>query len=177
MKNCSIYELPSTNCHQGTANGFVCPSVHSTPWFAAPLLRKQVLMVVGPVETLISLLFWYRLYMFWSYHPPIVSKVPSRQLTAHWQLKFHEASDFHLPQSQKCLLGTANGLVSQSVHSNPCLGVFWTPKSDWFLTFRWPLNQSELAYILSDSWVIKFPLAQGLYVFPKELSEIIIWTS
>ncbi len=33
---------------------------------------------------------------------------PSRQLTVHWQptiVKFHCNSDFHLPQSQNCLLG------------------------------------------------------------------------
>ncbi len=34
--------------------------------------------------------------------------LPSRQLTAHWQPtmpKYHKESDFHLPQSQNCLLG------------------------------------------------------------------------
>ncbi len=33
---------------------------------------------------------------------------PSRQLTVHWQptmLKSHKGPDFHLPQSQNCLLG------------------------------------------------------------------------
>ncbi len=37
---------------------------------------------------------------------------PSRQLTVHWQptmLKFHKESDFHLPQSQNCLLGYVLG--------------------------------------------------------------------
>ncbi len=35
--------------------------------------------------------------------------IPSRQLTVNWQptmLKFHKESDFHLPQSQNCLLGS-----------------------------------------------------------------------
>ncbi len=34
--------------------------------------------------------------------------IPSRQLTVHWQptmLNFHKESDFHLQQSQYCLLG------------------------------------------------------------------------
>ena len=34
---------------------------------------------------------------------------PSRQLTVHWQptmLKSHKGPDFHLPQSQNCLLGS-----------------------------------------------------------------------
>ncbi len=37
-----------------------------------------------------------------------VYTLPSRQLTVHWQptmLNFHKESDFHLPQSQNCLLG------------------------------------------------------------------------
>ncbi len=41
---------------------------------------------------------------------------PSRQLTVHWQptmLKFHKESDFHLPQSQNCLLGSC---VSVTCH-------------------------------------------------------------
>ncbi len=47
------------------------------------------------IETAITLSNWYE-------------TIPSRQLTVHWQpkmVKFHSNSDFHLPQSQNCLLG------------------------------------------------------------------------
>ncbi len=42
---------------------------------------------------------------------------PSRQLTVHWQptmLKIHKESDFHLPQSQNCLLGYFTFIRSSS---------------------------------------------------------------
>ena len=43
--------------------------------------------------------------------------LPLRQLTVNWQptmLKFHKESDFHLPQSQNCLLGS-NILLDEGV--------------------------------------------------------------
>ena len=69
----------------------------------------------------------------------------------------HPVIHFYLPRSE-----TSNRPME--FH----LGVFWTPKShflqrsgvrNWFLTFRWPLDQNAL----SHSRVIKTPLAKGLF--------------
>ncbi len=48
--------------------------------------------------------------------------LPSRQLTVHWQptmLKFHKESDFHLPESQDCLLGLHVYSISMHSKSQP----------------------------------------------------------
>ncbi len=52
--------------------------------------------------------------------PYILDFLPSRQLTAHRQptmLKLHKESDFHLPQSQNCLLGS---VTVWSINQNSC---------------------------------------------------------
>ncbi len=43
-----------------------------------------------------------------------ITALPSRQLTVDWQstmLKFNKESDFHLPQSQHCLLGEVQKVI------------------------------------------------------------------
>ena len=72
---------------------------------------------------------------------------PSRQLTVQWQptmLKFHKESDFHLIQSQNCLLGW----VSSS--AGPWTGMsYWTfldPMTFSFDLWHWPSLSEETAH-------------------------------
>ncbi len=103
--------------------------------------------------------------------------IPSRQLTVNWQptmLKFHKESDFHLPQSQNCLLGTAYS-------SFPMLEkIVWPPQKNqvFLLVFNFPSQSWGRLLLRVGCWVpvlgreVRHPkLRSCLGIFENDLSR------
>ncbi len=87
-----FYELPSINCQQGTANGVVCPSVHSNLCFAGPLLKEISLNACNGVHSLCAIkqvIGECKVPIFMNYHPSIVSKVLQMGLSVHLFIQTH----------------------------------------------------------------------------------------